>query len=372
MSAPAQPGANALRWSIPARWYADPEIYRLEQERIFAREWMLLGFSSQLRAPGDTLARQIAGRPVFAIRARDGTLRAFLNICRHRAGRLVPEGAGHCELLRCPYHGWLYDAEGRLRATPEFGEEGSLDRGKLGLVPVRAAEWRGLVFVAFDPDAPAIEAGLGGFVGATERFPLERFEWRDRAVYRLDFNWKTYVDNYMEGYHIPYLHPGLDRETDAKAYRVTPGDRICIHRAPTRSGATYEGLWLWRWPNITVGIYGDGLNITRIVPLAPSDMALEIDFFFLPDAAGRREDQEQTMKWTREVVEEDFAMCRAVQRNLAGGFYDSGPLSPRHENGVAYFHDLVRRALAPAATDREPGRSAALEEPAGKSSGGEA
>jgi choline monooxygenase len=346
--------ANSPRWTIPANWYADAAIYRLEQDRIFAREWMLIGFAAQMPKPGDTLARDIAGRPVFVIRTRDGGLRAFLNICRHRAARLVPEGAGHCDLLRCPYHGWLYDAEGRLKATPEFGDAAELDRGKLGLVSVKAAEWRGLVFVNLDPGACDVEEGLGDLVHETERQPLERFVWHDRTVYPLDFNWKNYVDNYMEGYHIPYLHPGLNRETDAKAYTVTPGDRVCVHRAPTKSGATYEGLWLWRWPNITIGIYGDGLNITRIVPHGPSSMALEIDFFFLPDANADPDDRRRKMQWTREVVEQDFDMCRSVQSNLASGYYDRGPLSPRHENGVAYFHDLVRHALAPLVSDIEP------------------
>jgi choline monooxygenase len=354
MSGPASLAANRLRWSLPARWYADLEVYRLEQERIFAREWMLIGFASQIAKPGDTLARDIAGRPVFVIRARDGALRAFLNICRHRAARLVPEGAGHCDVLRCPYHGWLYDGDGRLRATPEFGDAPELDRSKLGLVPVRVAEWRGLIFVNLDLDASSsVEDGLGDLVRVAERFPLERFQWQDRTEYRLDFNWKNYVDNYMEGYHIPYLHPGLNRETDAKAYTVTPGDRVCIHRAPTRTGATYDGLWLWRWPNITIGIYGDGLNITRIVPLGPSEMGLEIDFFFLPDAGADLEGRRRKMQWTREVVEEDFAMCRAVQRNLESGLFDTGPLSTRHENGNAYFHDLVRAALDPVVTDPE-------------------
>ncbi|HEX6103340.1 MAG TPA: aromatic ring-hydroxylating dioxygenase subunit alpha, partial [Alphaproteobacteria bacterium] len=310
--------------------------------------------AAQLPNPGDTLARDIAGRPIFVIRNREGDLRAFLNICRHRAARLVPEGAAHCDVLRCPYHGWLYDAEGRLKAMPEFGEAPELDKSKLGLVAVRVAEWRGLVFVTLDRNPSTVEEGLGDLVRVAERFPLERFEWQDRTVYELDFNWKNYVDNYMEGYHIPYLHPGLNRETEAKAYTVTPGDRVCIHRAPTRTGATYDGLWLWRWPNITIGIYGDGLNITRIVPHGPSQMALEIDFFFLPDAKADAEDRRRKMQWTREVVEEDFAMCRAVQRNLEGGHYETGPLSPRHENGVAYFHDLVRRALAPELTDQEP------------------
>ena len=343
-------GPNALSWSIPAHWYGDPQIYRLEQERIFAREWMLIGFAAQMTHPGDTIARDIAGRPVFVIRTRDGGVRAFLNICRHRAARLVPEGAGHCDVLRCPYHGWVYDAEGRLKALPEFGDASELDRGKLGLIPVKAAEWRGLIFVNCDPEAGSVETGLGDLVGEAERFPLEQFRWQERTVYELDINWKNYTDNYMEGYHIPYLHPGLNRETEAKAYTVTPGDRVCVHRAPTRSGATYEGLWLWRWPNITIGIYGDGLNITRIVPEGPARMALEIDFFFLPDANADPENRRRKMQWTRDVVEEDFAMCRAVQRNLATGFYDSGPLSPRHENGVAYFHDLVRAALGPAAS----------------------
>lgn len=332
--------------SLPASWYHDPAIWRREQEAIFWREWLMVGCEDELPAPGSYIAASIAGRPVFVIRDRDGTLRGFHNVCRHRAASLVDAGTGRCDVLRCRYHGWLYDMQGRLRATPDFGDDPPLDRAEHSLFPIRVANWRRLVFVNLDLSAPPVEEGLGGLVGATADLPLESYRYHGRKVYDLEFNWKNYVDNYMEGMHIPYLHPGLNAALDVRAYRVTPGDRIAIHRATARDGADYQGLFMWRYPNNTIGVYASGLNVTRIVPLGPRSMQLVIDFFF-PESAGLgEEERRKAMACTCEVVEEDFAMCRAVQQNLETGVYDTGPLSPKHENGVAYFHELVRGALA--------------------------
>lgn len=334
--------------SLPASWYHDPTIWRREQETIFWREWLMVGCEDELPFPGSYIATAVAGRGIFVIRDRDGALRGFHNVCRHRAAPLVEEGTGRCDVLRCRYHGWLYDMRGRLRATPDFGDEPPLDRAQHSLWPVRVASWRRLVFVNLDPEAPPIEQGLGDLVGAAADLPIETFRFDGRKVYELDFNWKTYLDNYMEGLHIPYLHPGLNADIDAGAYRVTPGNRICIHRATARSGAEYRGLFLWRWPNNTIGVYGAGLNVSRVAPLGPRRMRLVIDFFF-PDRAGpAQQEREKAKAATCQVVEEDFPICSAVQRNLEAGLYESGPLSAKHENGIAYFHDLVRRALAAA------------------------
>ena len=336
--------AAAEARTLPAEAYTSPDVFRRERAGIFGREWLLVGHKSEIRNPGDYIATEITGWPIFVIRNRDGILKGFHNVCRHRAGNLVDDGAGHCDQLRCRYHGWLYDHDGRLRRRPDFAEVDDASASGLALFPVKTEIWRGFVFINLDTKASPLDASLGGLPALVGDLPIERFVFHGRRSYDLDFNWKTYTDNYLEGYHIPYLHSSLATELDMSQYRVENGDRICVHRAATRSGAVYQGLFMWRWPNNTIGVYGQGFNICRILPHSESRLRLIFDFFFDPAAELSGAEKDSKAKATCDVVEEDFPMCAVVQRNYKAGVYDSGPLSPKHETGLAYFHDLVRRA----------------------------
>ena len=332
--------------ALKAHCYHDPSLYRRELETIFSREWLLVGHERELTKPGDYLATTLAHRPLFVIRDKAGVLKAFHNVCRHRAGILVREGSGHCGLIRCLYHGWVYDTGGVLRKRPGFAEDDSFEGTALSLFPIRVESWRGFVFVNLDQDASPLEAGLGDLVGAMAPFAVERFAFHRSKAYDLAFNWKTYVDNYLEGYHIPSMHHGLARDLDMTTYRIENGERVCIHRSEAKQrDAAYKGLFLWRWPNNTIGVYGAGFNICRILPLGPSRMRLLFDFFFDPEAGLSEVDKDRASDTTCAVVEEDFPMCDAVQANLEAGVYSTGPLSPRHEGGLAYFHALVRDAV---------------------------
>jgi choline monooxygenase len=331
--------------TLPADWYVDPAVYEAERRRIFARDWQLFARASALAGPGDYVAETIAGYPIFVLRDREGGLRGFHNVCRHRAARILAEGEGRAELLRCPYHGWTYDGGGRLKATPGFGEDAGFDRADYGLFPIRVESWRGLVFVNLDLGAGPLADGLGDMARHAEPFPLERYRFCRRQRYDIDCNWKTYIDNYLEGYHIPLLHPELNASVEFRSYRVENGDRICLHRANARDGAAYQGLWLWRYPNQSFAVYARGMNFTRVLPLGPDRTRLAIDFFFADLSPEAMPANEKDMAATCRVVEEDFPICAAVQRNFAAGIYSCGPLSPRHEAGLGYFHDLVEAAL---------------------------
>jgi choline monooxygenase len=325
--------------SLPAPWYRDAGIHERERQAIFRREWHLLGHLGALAGPGDFIAGDIAGWAVFVIRDRDGALKGFHNQCRHRAAPLLAGEAGHCDVLRCPYHGWVYDSAGRLRQTPEFGA--ALDKERLGLHAIVVDVWRDLVFVNLDPGCPPLAEGLGALVEEAAGYPMEEFTIARRVSYDIACDWKVYVENYVEGYHIPYLHPDLNAQIDAKAYTVRNRGRVCIHEAPSRTGAVYNGRWLWRYPNLSLAVYPDGMNLSRTLPLGLGRTRLYIDFFFrdMTPAA------ERAMSTTRAVVEEDFPICEAVQHSLESGLYQGGPLSPRHEGGIVMFHSLVRAAV---------------------------
>jgi len=272
-----------------------------------------------------------------------GVVRAFHNVCRHRAGPLVTDAAGKVTSFVCRYHGWSYGLDGALVAARDFGSD-DLDVTAYPLVPVRVEEWRGLVFVNLAADGPTLLTDHGAFFAAAADQPLESFTYSHRLVHDIDANWKVYVDNYMEGYHVPLVHPELNREIVAKEYRVDVGDHYCLHSAPTRSGAVNSGRWLWRYPNLALNTYPDGMTVERIIPAGPRRTQVIYDFFFAdPNAIDRNRAVERTGV---SVLAEDVTICEAVQENLEAGVYEAGVLSPRHENGVAAFQQWVRESLA--------------------------
>jgi choline monooxygenase len=324
--------------TLPASWYHDPEVLQAERREIFAREWQVVGAESQVADARRYLARDVAGWPIVVVRQDDGTLRAFHNVCRHRAAPLVTAPTGSCAGgLVCPYHGWSYEPDGTLRRARDFG----CDPGPLGLLPVQVAAWRGLVFVNLDADAPPLLDALGPFADECDGFDLEAFTFTLEASHVIEANWKTYADNYGEGYHIPLIHPELNRQVDARSYQVEVFDRWCRHTAPARDGSLSTGRWLWRFPNLALNVYPDGMNVERFTPIGPSRTRIDYSFFFRD---GHHDDATVTM--SSEILAEDAAICEAVQRNLEAGAYDAGVLSPRHEGGVELLQRLVREAVA--------------------------
>jgi choline monooxygenase len=237
-------------------------------------------------------------------------------------------------VLQCPYHGWTYGLDGHLKRARDFGEEVDVS-----LHEIAVAEWRGLVFVNLSTDAPF---DLGDFATECDEFDMESFELVAEPSHVLRCNWKTYADNYGEGYHIPFIHPELNRQLDMRTYRIDVHDRWTRHSAAMRDGSPAAGAWLWRFPNLALNVYANGMNIERFTPLSPSTTRIDYAFFFRGGVA-----DEEAMKLSHELLAEDGAICETVQLNLEAGIYDTGFLSPEHEGGLALLHRLVREAVEP-------------------------
>lgn len=323
--------------------YASPETFAHERARIFSRSWQLVAPASRLEEHGGYLAAEIAGLKFFTLRGRDGRLRAFRNVCRHRGARLIEEGAGRCAgPIRCPYHNWVYDDEGRLLSVPWFGEDASFRKEEWPLRQIQLREWRGLVFVAFAPEEE-LETQLGDLPRELAEEPIETFQWVREERLAFEANWKIYTDNFVEGYHIPGIHPGFFKAIEFERFSTSAHDGFVRMTAPPRQGLFYRGTWLWMWPNWTLSLFDGGMNTSRIDPIDHRRTELIYNFYFADPS--RAELIEDTIQRNLAVVREDFGICIETHKNYAGGGYSPGPLSPRHEEGVRYFQDRVRRSL---------------------------
>jgi choline monooxygenase len=330
--------------TLPASLYRGSELYDAERRQIFARTWQMVAHESQLAAQGEYVATSAAGFPIIVVRGEGGAIRAFHNVCRHRAGPLADDGHGKCEgQLVCRYHGWRYALDGRLASARDFGPASGFDPRDYALVPLRCESWRGFVFVNMEMDAVPLAQALAPLIAKTADLDIGTLHLARHTTHDIACNWKTYVENYLEGYHIPLVHPFLNSAVDAARYEVELAPPIVFHRAPPRDGSPIGGLWAWAWPCLGVNVYADGILMERMWPLSATHTRLDYLYFF-PDGIERAK-MERMIAASEITTAEDKAICEAVQRNLDAGMYSTGRLSPKHEAGVAWFQDEVRRAL---------------------------
>ncbi|WP_031235329.1 aromatic ring-hydroxylating dioxygenase subunit alpha [Asticcacaulis sp. AC402] len=329
--------------TAPADWYVDPALWQVERRNVFGGNWQFLCHESDVAAPRQWRADVLAGYPVVAVRGDDGILRGFHNVCRHRAGPLVKDEAGTCDgHLTCEYHGWKYMLDGRLRMARDFGAASDFDPRDYGLFPIRLAVWRGLVFAGLNEVLPDLDEDLKPLDARLGVLDWSGFKVGLRRSHLLDCNWKTYVENYLEGYHVPNVHPGLDAEILSDQYKVTVDGKVALHEVPPRShDAVYDGVWAWLWPNVAINVYQRGLMIERMSPVGHDKTRL--DYTYL--TPGGETVAAETLAMSDQVTAEDKWIAERVQENLNAGVYRTGRLSPKHEIAVAAFQTWVRDAL---------------------------
>jgi choline monooxygenase len=345
--------------TLPASWYTDPARLPLERERVFQRSWQFASSLEQLRFPGNYVAVDVVGTPIVLTRDLNGQLRAFHNVCRHRAG-VVARGAGNRKSLQCMYHGWTYNLDGSLRTTPEFEGVKGFDPANFGLRPVRVDTWGPFVFVNLSPEGPSLAEWLGNIPAETARFDFSGMRRVERRDYTLTANWKIYVDNYLEGYHLPIAHPGLFRELDYSNYRVEPFRYYSVQHAPIRpvrgddaTGRRYTAMqgdeaayYYWIFPNFMLNIYLDMLQINIIVPLSHDRTLTIFEWYFAdPGQPATWNNLQDSMAFSDEIQREDIELCEDVWRNLQTGVYDQGRFSVKRENGVHHFQGLLAEFL---------------------------
>ncbi len=310
-------------WAIPSSWYYDAEIFEAEQRNIFAVGWHYVCRADQLAEVGSYVATVAAGIPVVVVRDKEGALRAFLNICPHRAHE-VAQGEGRRQTLQCPYHAWTFDLDGSLRAAPRSECEADFDPSEVSLLPAAVAQWGPLVFVNAAEDPVPFEEAFEGLPRRAEEMHLafEEYEFFERRGYDIACNWKVFLDNATECYHCEPVHRGFaDRFStvteDFKANLVA-GERSFSYSIPFRDPALRNGddfQLYFGWPSFLILAERDRFYwATRFDAVSPTETRVVEDFFFHRSIPV--EDRAAELELMSEAIQEDVDVNESVQRGL--------------------------------------------------------
>jgi choline monooxygenase len=298
----------------------------------------------------------IAGEPIVVVRDDKGVLRAFHNVCRHRAAQVINECEGRVTKLRCRYHGWTYDLAGRLRGTPEFDGVADFCKEEQGLVPLSVDTWGPLVFVHAGRAPEPLAEFLAPLPERTLSLALDHFKFVRRQEYTIECNWKVFVDNYQDGgYHVNIVHPGLAGALDYSQYRteifgnttvqsspIRPSDDPTVGKVRTGDNAYY---W-WIFPNLMINIYQGVMDTNLVLPLGPDRCRVIFDYYFA-DTAGADAEKfiDNSIAVAHQVQLEDIGVCEEVQRGLKSRSFSTGRFSVKREAGGYHFHRLLARSL---------------------------
>ncbi|MCY3880237.1 MAG: aromatic ring-hydroxylating dioxygenase subunit alpha [Rhodobacteraceae bacterium] len=353
-------------FTLPSRLYTDPEIYEWEKERIFYRTWQYVAHESLFPNPGDYVTLRICDQNIFVIRGQDHVVRAFYNVCQHRAHELLADGMGNvARAIVCPYHAWAYETDGRLRGAPRADCRPGFRRGEFGLKQIRLEMFLDSAFVNLDPDAVPLSE-LAGEMEADirQRLPFLKKVNSPRinglGETEIEAGWKVVVDNYVECYHCDHAHPAFSDIICMDSYRHEvfglwarqTGKQIrCENSAypVAPDSPVLESAFWYLWPNMTVNVLpgSEEVNFSAIRPTGLESTS----FAGHTLAVGDGVDVGRADYTANILVPEDIALCESVQRGLRSKGYSQGPMivdaerSGRGEHAIHFFHRLVQQAL---------------------------
>jgi phenylpropionate dioxygenase-like ring-hydroxylating dioxygenase large terminal subunit len=375
----AQRAAPAENYSLPGWIYRDADFLHAEKEQVFAASWQVICHLNDIPNPGDYHTLDFLGEPLVAVRGRDFGVKAFFNVCRHRAARLVDGGSGHCAgRIVCPYHAWTYDLDGTLSAVPHRREFVDFSLAQYGLKAVETEIYKGFIFVRLKAGLPSVADMLAPYESELASYRLEELKPLGRVTMRVrHVNWKNVTDNYSDAMHISVAHPGLSR-LFGQTYGVEAQlwvDKMWGHLRDTPSSQLSERMYqtvlpksphlpeerqrLWTyfklWPNVAFDIYPDQVDFMQMIPVSPTEtLVREIAYAHPDDRREMRAARYLNWRINRSVSLEDKALIERVQTGMGSCSYTPGPLG-RNEVSLRSFARRMRALIPESRLERSPG-----------------
>ncbi|MEY2499813.1 MAG: glycine betaine catabolism [Verrucomicrobiota bacterium] len=358
--------------TLSQRYFVAPEVFEEEREKIFARQWVLVGHQSEVAKPGDFFVAEVAGESLIVTRDRAQTVRGFYNVCRHRGTRLCEEERGHASAIQCPYHAWTYGLDGRLIGAPHMGEMKGFNAEAFSLHPVNLALWEGFIFVNLAEHPVALEKWFGPLAGKFSRWNLPNLRSAKRVDYEVKANWKLMFENYSECYHCPGVHPMLSKVSpyDSAQNDLSEGPflggfmRINKGKSLTMSGDACamkidhdheheheqeqeEGdrvFYYSIFPNMLLSMHPDYVMVHQLWPQSPEQTLIRCDWFFHPEAFDQPGfNPEDAIEFWDVTNKQDWHVCELSQQGIASRAYVPGPYSPRESIPAAWDREYLRQ-----------------------------
>jgi Rieske 2Fe-2S family protein len=352
---------------LPGRDYHDQRVWEVERETVFARSWFCVGREEELPSPGDYVARDVAGEGIIAVRGKDGRIRAFYNVCRHRGTVLCDEGPGNTKgAFVCPYHNWAYDLEGNLAGTPNVRAGEDFDRSAYPLRSVACDEWEGFLFVHLGSEPRPLLDQLAGEPDGPlgyERYRVGELRVAHRIEYEVAANWKLIHDNYNECLHCPSVHPELSQivpmfrkgmvfDPDRPDLGATLADGLTTFTMtgtstlPTLPGLTevdrrtYWGYSIF--PNVMMNLVSTGAMVYTLYPRGPARTTIVSEYLYRPEAIAEPGfDPSDMIEFLDLVSRQDWSVCERAQRGVASKGFVQGVYPPQD----ALLHRFAERYL---------------------------
>jgi Rieske 2Fe-2S family protein len=349
--------------TLPQHYFVSPELFAEEQEKIFAKQWLLVGHQSQIANAGDYFLAEIAGESVVVIRDRRSVIRAFYNVCRHRGTRLCEEGSGQLSAIQCPYHAWTYGLDGRLIGAPHMDEVPGFDKAGYSLHPVNIGLWEGFIFVNLANDPMPLEEWFAPLNGKFSHWNMSILRPAKRVNYDVRANWKLMFENYSECYHCPGVHPQLQKVSpyDSAENDLCEGPflggfmKINKGKSLTMSGnacASFVGkienvqqvFYYSIFPNMLLSLHPEYVMVHQLWPQSPERTLIVCDWVFHPDAFGRSDfNPDDAIAFWDMTNKQDWHVCELSQQGIASRAYQAGPYSARESIPAAWDREYLRR-----------------------------
>ncbi len=368
LSGAMEPIAQAS--GLPNGMYLGGSWQEEERRRVFARNWTAIGFGKDVPGKADVKPVTFMGEPLLIVRDRDGDIRVFQNVCRHRGVVLVEEAATTTGLIRCPYHAWCYDLTGKLKQTPHVGGPGiheheAIDKSKLGLTPIRSHVWMDVVFVNLSGDAAPFDEHFSSMLERWKEYDKPIHHGGPDSSFKLEVatNWKLAVENYCESYHLPFIHPGLNSYSRLEDHENILGDGpysgqlTKVYSAQIGDGgrkfAEFDGLsdrwktnaeYLSVYPNLLFGVHKDHTFAIILEPLDENRTVEHVEIYYA-DASSAEETMADmrainTKLW-KDIFIEDIGVVERMQRGRRASTFDGGHFSPVMDESTHHFHSWI-------------------------------